>query len=85
LLEVTGTPPGGLASTVGVHLDGAGKRVPGSDYVATISIANLVQTPRSAAHSHAVMQRARTVDAVLGSGKLRLALGKVIAAHARRS
>ena len=71
-MEVVGVMPGGLTSTAGVYLDGAGKGVPGSDFFTTISIRNLVASPKPAIRAHTVAnaaQRIRTVDAVLALGQ----------------
>jgi hypothetical protein len=47
-LIVNGASPGGLQGTSGLFLDGAGKGVPGSDYVAPITFRNL----RGASNGH---------------------------------
>ena len=37
VLTVIGTPPGGLTTTVGAYLAGAGAAEPGTNYVATFT------------------------------------------------
>ena len=45
-LTVIGTPPGGLTTTIGAYLSGAGPDQPGTDYVATVPPAQGGRPPR---------------------------------------
>jgi hypothetical protein len=68
VLTVNGVAPGGLTNTAGLFLDGAGNGTPGSDFVAPITVGNIVGptplpvAPRPSSHAtHAVAHPAPKV------------------------